>query len=156
MQSTSALVSTPDGEHAVRGQMLVPRSRRTVVLAVAALAVLALAATLGLVIGSVAVPPRAVLDLLLERLFGLAHAAVYPPAYGTILFELRLPRVVFMALTGAALAPAGAAYQGLFRNPLADPYLVGVASGAGLGATLALVFQLPGTVLGLSAVPVSA
>jgi iron complex transport system permease protein len=133
-----------------------PRSRRAGSLAAVLLASLAFAALLGLVIGSVSIPPRAVADLLLARLLGVPHAALYPPSYGTILFDLRLPRVVFMALTGAALAPAGAAYQGLFRNPLADPYLVGVASGAGLGATLALVFQLPGTFLGLSAVPVSA
>ncbi len=145
-----------DGAPAVLGDMLFPRGRRTLLLAAGMLAALGLAVLLGLVIGSVAVPPQAVIDLVLARLFGSAPPAVYPPAYATILFDLRLPRVAFMALTGAALAPAGAAYQGLFRNPLADPYLVGVASGAGLGATLALVFQLPGTFLGLSAVPVSA
>jgi len=56
----------------------------------------------------------------------------------TILFSLRFPRTVLIALTGAALAGSGAAYQGLFRNPLADPYLIGVASGAGLGAVFAM------------------
>ncbi|WP_028646884.1 iron ABC transporter permease [Nocardiopsis sp. CNT312] len=57
-----------------------------------------------------------------------------------LLVELRLPRVVAAALVGALLATAGAAYQGVFRNPLADPYLLGAASGAGLGATLVMVF----------------
>ncbi|MFV2195900.1 FecCD family ABC transporter permease [Nocardiopsis sp. LOL_012] len=57
-----------------------------------------------------------------------------------LLVELRLPRVVTAALVGALLATAGAAYQGVFRNPLADPYLLGAASGAGLGATLVMVF----------------
>ncbi len=57
-----------------------------------------------------------------------------------IVWQIRLPRVLCAALVGAALAVSGAAYQGIFRNPLADPYLLGVASGAGLGATLALVF----------------
>jgi iron complex transport system permease protein len=72
------------------------------------------------------------------------------------LFTLRLPRTVLMAVTGAALAGSGAAYQGLFRNPLADPYLIGVASGAGLGAIIAMTFQAQNTLLGLFAVPVAA
>ena len=69
----------------------------------------------------------------------------------------RWPRVLLMALVGASLAPAGAAYQGLFRNPLADPYIVGVASGAGLGATLVIVW-LPSTTHALSpfAIPTGA
>ena len=64
----------------------------------------------------------------------------------TIVFELRLPRVVLAALVGAMLASAGAAFQGAFRNPLADPYLLGAAAGAGLGATLAVVYAPAGTV----------
>ena len=56
----------------------------------------------------------------------------------TILFMLRIPRMVMMCLAGAALAGSGACYQGLFRNPLADPYLIGVSSGAGLGAIIAM------------------
>jgi iron complex transport system permease protein len=55
-----------------------------------------------------------------------------------IVWSLRLPRVVFGALVGASLAACGAAFQGLFRNPLADPYLMGSASGAALGATIAV------------------
>ncbi|SDW76752.1 iron complex transport system permease protein [Amycolatopsis xylanica] len=57
-----------------------------------------------------------------------------------ILWQLRVPRVVLAGLVGSALAVAGAAYQGVFRNPLADPYLLGAAAGAGLGATVAVVF----------------
>jgi iron complex transport system permease protein len=56
----------------------------------------------------------------------------------TLLLELRLPRVVLGAIVGAALATSGAVYQSVFRNPLADPYLLGAASGAGLGATIAI------------------
>ncbi len=56
----------------------------------------------------------------------------------TILFMLRIPRMLMMCLAGAALAGSGACYQGLFRNPLADPYLIGVSSGAGLGAIIAM------------------
>lgn len=57
-----------------------------------------------------------------------------------VLWQLRAPRVVLAALVGGMLAIAGSAYQGVFRNPLADPYLLGVAGGAGLGATFAIVY----------------
>ncbi|MFP3898463.1 MAG: FecCD family ABC transporter permease [Dehalococcoidia bacterium] len=74
----------------------------------------------------------------------------------TIVLDIRLPRIVLAGLVGAALAVAGATYQGLFRNPLADPYLLGVASGAGLGATVAMLipFALPWMAFG--AVPLLA
>ncbi len=62
----------------------------------------------------------------------------------TILWEIRMPRTVMGALVGATLASAGAAYQGVFRNPLADPYLLGVAAGAGLGATVAILLRARG------------
>ncbi len=57
-----------------------------------------------------------------------------------IVWQLRAPRVVLAAMVGGMLATAGSAYQGVFRNPLADPYLLGVAAGAGLGATLAIAY----------------
>lgn len=67
------------------------------------------------------------------------------PAEEAIVWELRLPRVALGALVGAMLAIAGATYQGVFRNPLADPYLLGVAAGAGFGATLAIAYGRIGT-----------
>ena len=70
-----------------------------------------------------------------------------------ILWEIRVPRVVLGAIVGATLAIAGATYQGVFRNPLADPYLLGVSSGAGLGATLAIV---AGGAMGSGLVPPAA
>jgi iron complex transport system permease protein len=63
---------------------------------------------------------------------------------------------VLIALAGAALGGSGAAYQGLFRNPLADPYLIGVASGAGLGAVIAMSIQWPYSFWGLMAIPMAA
>ncbi|MBI4606451.1 MAG: iron ABC transporter permease [Planctomycetes bacterium] len=68
----------------------------------------------------------------------------------------RLPNAAFIALVGAALAGSGAAYQGILRNPLADPYLIGVAPGAALGAVLAMVFVGPTSGAGLAAVPAAA
>src|SRR5687767_7525479 len=76
--------------------------------------------------------------------------------FKTIIWSIRLPRSALILLTGAALAGSGAAYQGLFRNPLADPYLIGVASGAGLGAVIAMSLNWPYTVLGLLAIPLAA
>src|SRR6185295_14336222 len=66
----------------------------------------------------------------------------------SILWDIRLPRVVLAALVGAMLSLAGASYQGVFRNPLADPYLLGVAAGAGLGATSAVVIGVTNSVEG--------
>ena len=72
-----------------------------------------------------------------------------------ILWEIRVPRVVLGALVGGMLALAGATYQGVFRNPLADPYLLGVAAGAGLGATVAIAY-LPEGLRGQRALPIAA
>jgi iron complex transport system permease protein len=118
-------------------------------------ALLVLALLLSVAVGSVLIPPGTMLDLFRVRLSGIDTPAELKP-FATILFSLRLPRTVLIAVTGAALAGSGAAYQGLFRNPLADPYLIGVASGAGLGAIMAMTFGGPTTVLGLMTVPAAA
>jgi iron complex transport system permease protein len=68
-------------------------------------------------------------------------------ADSAIVWQLRAPRVVLAALVGGTLAISGSAYQGVFRNPLADPYLLGVAAGAGLGATAAIAYAAPGALL---------
>ena len=106
-------------------------------------------------VGSVFIPPQTLIHLISQRLSGQLLQANLRP-FSTILFKLRLPRTILIALTGAALAGSGASYQGLFRNPLADPYLIGVASGAGLGAILAMSIRWPYTRLGLFAVPLAA
>jgi iron complex transport system permease protein len=73
-----------------------------------------------------------------------------------ILREIRLPRVLLAVLVGGGLAMAGAAYQGLFRNPLADPFVIGASSGAALGAAVVMVFGWQGGALGFGAVPLGA
>lgn len=94
--------------------------------------------------------------ILFARLMPFLPAGELSDAHVSIIFDVRLPRLTLMALTGAGLAAAGAAFQGLFRNPLADPAMVGVASGAGLGATLILAYGAPAGLLGLSSVPLAA
>jgi iron complex transport system permease protein len=77
-------------------------------------------------------------------------------AFSVILLKVRVPHTVLILLTGAALAGSGCAYQGLFRNPLADPYLIGVASGASLGAVFAMSSGWNSRYLGFYAIPVAA
>lgn len=107
-------------------------------------------------LGAVYIPPLDVAGVLLARGLGWPRQPEWPATWDTILFSIRLPRTVLVALTGAALAGSGAAYQGLFRNPLADPYLIGIASGAGLGAVVVMAWQWPATLLGMAAVPAGA
>ncbi len=111
---------------------------------------------LSVAVGSVFIPPDKILQLTAARLGLSAAPGPDLQTYDTILFSLRLPHALLMALAGAALAGSGAAYQGLFRNPMADPYLIGVASGAGLGGVAAMSLQASATPLGLLAVPLAA
>jgi iron complex transport system permease protein len=97
------------------------------------------AGVLGLVLGPVEIPAQGVMAALLDALPFVDVEHGLSQVEHQVLFEIRLPRVVLGALVGSALATSGAAYQGVFRNALADPYLLGVAAGGGLGATLALV-----------------
>jgi iron complex transport system permease protein len=106
-----------------------------------------LALLLSLAIGSVFISPQEIWQTILGRGTDISTS---------ILWRIRLPRTVLIALTGAALGGSGATYQGLFRNPLADPFLIGVASGAGLGAVIAMSVKWPYSFWGLLAVPMAA
>ena len=108
---------------------------------------LLLALILSLAIGSVFISPKEIWQVI------LGHGS---ETFISILWKIRLPRTVLIALTGAALGGSGATYQGLFRNPLADPFLIGVASGAGLGAVIAMSIHWPYSYWGLMAIPLSA
>ena len=90
-------------------------------------------------IGPYHIPPTEVLKTVLRWPFGNADA----DAIDTVLFNIRLPRVVAAGFVGAALAAAGAAYQSLFRNPLVSPDILGVSTGAGLGAVIGILLGLP-------------
>ena len=95
---------------------------------------LALAMVVGVMFGAVRVPFGDVMGAL-----GRALRGVSVGMNDAVIIDLRLPRVLLAALVGASLATAGVLYQALFRNALADPYILGVSSGAGLGATIMLV-----------------
>lgn len=111
---------------------------------------------LSVAVGAVTIPLPAQWQILASRLLGLPAGAGLPATYETILFSLRLPHTLLVAVCGAALAGSGAAYQGLFRNPLADPYLIGAASGAGLGAVAAMAVLRTDTLGSMFSVPAAA
>ncbi|MBI4603454.1 MAG: iron ABC transporter permease [Planctomycetes bacterium] len=131
-------------------------SAQSRVLLTLTLAALVISAVLGVSVGARSIPLGEVLRAILSRLAPFVGLETPSAAHVTIVLDLRLPRVALMAVSGAALAAAGAAYQGLFRNPLADPYIVGVASGAGLGAMFVITVCAPATALALMAVPAGA
>ncbi len=108
-------------------------------------------------IGSVEIPLGTVYKVLVSKLpFITVLNPDWSASVETIVIAIRLPRVLLAGLVGAALALAGATYQGLFRNPLADPYLIGVAQGASLGAVIGFLFTSGGYVLGAGAIPLLA
>lgn len=109
-----------------------------------------------IVLGAVLIPPGTILQILVDQFPGVEFVPTWPDASAAIVLLVRLPHTILIAITGAALAGSGAAYQGLFRNPLADPYLIGVASGAGLGAIAAMALRGTGDWLGFYLIPAGA
>jgi iron complex transport system permease protein len=126
--------------------------RRTGLLPVLILA-LAVAVALGAGIGPVVVPPDAMLAILLRKA-GIVISVPVSEQQEAIFWTIRLPRVALGVLAGAALAVSGALLQGVFRNPLADPGLIGVSSGAALGAVAVIVLGISS--LGLMTLPLAA
>src|SRR6478752_7311806 len=98
---------------------------RTAVIALIGLAVLAVLMIVGVSVGSTQIGPADTLGVIVYRLTGLDLCLTWTQATETIVWELRLPRVLTAAVVGAGLAIAGATFQGIVRNPLADPYVLG-------------------------------
>lgn len=122
--------------------------RRPVLLGLGGLALLAVAVVGGIVFGNVSLPIGDSLAILAHRLLGIAPGATWPATTETIVMELRLPRVLTALVVGTGLAVAGATFQGLLRNPLADPYVLGTASGAALGAAIGVLLPVHVALLG--------
>jgi cobalamin transport system permease protein len=118
------------------------RRARPAVLFAAGLGALGVALVLGVGLGSVSIAPGDTVAILAHRLLGLDVARTWAPSTETIVMELRLPRVLTAMAVGVALAVAGTTFQGLLRNPLADPYVLGTASGAALGAAIAVIVPI--------------
>jgi ABC-type Fe3+-siderophore transport system permease subunit len=117
----------------------------------ALLAVLVVVAVVSLGVGAESIPPGEVVSILLWP-----DDSAHQRAHVIIVWEARVQRVLLAILVGAGLGAAGAGYQGLFRNPLADPFVIGASSGAALGATIALTAGFTAVWLGISLVSLSA
>jgi len=143
----SVSTTVPDRTLAPTGEVVVARHGRAAILPRVSArrpVIVALAALIGAMVVGVSVGPADIsFPTVFSALLGHLPLIHYHSHVSTIdwdvIWQIRLPGVVLGGLVGAMLAGGGAAYQGVFRNPLADPYLLGVAAGAGLGATIVIV-----------------
>jgi iron complex transport system permease protein len=135
MPTHAATLAAPRSGRRLRTALL----RRPAILTVAGLGLLIVMLVAGVAAGTVTIPPGDTIAILAHRLLGLDVARTWSPAQETIVMDLRLPRVLMAMTVGVGLAVSGATFQGLLRNPLAYPYVLGTASGAALGAAIAVL-----------------
>ena len=112
----------------------------------------------GIFIGSVNLPAKDVLNIFLSKIpmIGKGIPHTWQPGVEDILLKLRFPRVLLGIFVGASLAVAGAVFQGLLRNPLAEPYLLGISSGAALGTALVVLLNIPFYLFFIPSIPLAA
>lgn len=120
---------------------------------VTAAAFLLCAILMGISIGTVSIHPMTIIRVISAEIFPFVSLENTDSMHANIIMNIRLPRVLLAGLVGASLAIAGAAFQGLLRNPLADPYTIGVSSGASLGAVITLFFGLSIPFAGMFTLP---
>lgn len=142
--TTSSHVNTAAATSGDRSAMTAPpsASRRRVPPALAVLVLLVLLVVsicAGVTLGTVSVPPDRTVAILISHLVPGAHLHGYTVVQDQFVWEFRTPRVLLAAIVGAGLAIVGTVMQAVVRNPLADPYVLGVSSGAGFGAVLAFL-----------------
>lgn len=109
---------------------------------------------LAISIGTIRIPVTSILDVFSYALFQTELRQTTDPMMKNIIVDIRLPRVILAGLVGASLALAGAAFQGLLQNPLADPYTLGISSGASVGAVFVLFFGIQLPIIGSMTLPV--
>ena len=143
--TTTPLPAGAPGRLALR--LRVGRLGRAGWLAVAGVVSLGIVLVAGIVLGSVDLAPATTVAILAKRVLGIDLGITWAPTAEAIVMDLRLPRVLTAMVVGTGLAVAGATFQGLLRNPLADPYVLGTASGAALGAAIAVILPVRGLVL---------
>lgn len=142
--------SETDGIKDVRAILLHRFSVIRIVLGVISVLALMLISTCR---GAIEIPLDAVAIIIADKLRLVGSPTDLPDAWVAIVWDIRLPRVITAGIVGAGLALSGATFQGIFRNPLADPYLIGVASGAGLAATIVIISPIPNYLWGINLVP---
>jgi iron complex transport system permease protein len=107
-------------------------------------------------LGAVSISPLSIIKMTLNKTALFNFTATWQPSAETILFQIRLPRIIAAALVGSALASAGVLFQGLLRNPMADPYIIGTSAGAAFGATVAMMLPISLALLSFGLVPIAA
>jgi iron complex transport system permease protein len=120
----------------MRGKKIIKWSTIIIILTV----LLIISALISLTFGSVDIPPDVVFKIILNRIFNIENN--YSKNWHIIVWDLRLPGMLMAILVGMALAVAGATMQGLFRNPLADPFIIGISSGGAFGAIIGLIIRI--------------
>ena len=133
-----------------------PHWRRRVYAVLGLLALFGVMVVFATTVGSVEIPFLTTSGILLSRLPFVDMEPTWTRAFETIILDIRLPRIILAGLVGGALSVAGATYQGLFRNPLADPYLIGVAQGAALGAVIGFLLPFDWHGMGFRIIPMLA
>lgn len=131
------------------------RERRAAVV-VGAVIILALVLAAGVAVGAVRIPLRAVVRILFSPFTGAEAGFGLPDSWYTIILRLRLPRALIAMQVGLCLALAGGTMQGLFKNPLADPYIIGISSGAAVGAAGAILLGVGWNQAGAMLLPLAA
>jgi len=129
--------------------------RRKLLALIGLIVLLVIVVIFAITLGSAHIPFTTTYQVLLSKLPFIYLAPTWSENIETIILDIRLPRIILAGMVGAALAVAGATYQCLFRNPLADPYLIGVAQGAGLGATIGFLLPFSGA-FGFGSIPLLA
>lgn len=103
-----------------------------------------------LFLGAYEIPPLTIIYMLFKKIISPFTRSPWPETYGAILFDIRIPRIILAMLVGVALSSSGAPLQAIFRNPLVDPYILGLSSGAAFGCAISIAF-LPGVPIQLCA-----
>ena len=140
----------------MRGMITFVKRHRQMSVILLLLAILFTCLIMGTALGSVYIPFGDVVKICWNKLSPFDFGSTWPSSFETIILQVRLPRVIGGALVGAALASAGVLFQGLLRNPMADPYIIGTSAGAALGATIAMLIPLSTAFLGFGMVPILA
>ncbi len=140
--------------------MYYSKSKRSIILiSLIGIVLLAILAIISVTLGAANISIRAALLIILDHIPVVTKKidiSNYPKMHGAIVMNLRLPRIILSIMVGSLLAGSGAVYQSVFRNPMADPFILGISAGAAVGAALAMIFRFNIFNFGLGSVAASA